>query len=92
MNNYKILDAYWYTPTFPGADPLLHALVGLPSISIVFVAIESGNNKWKCYMGWVPAETEKALAEQAIAAQGCKVAPEVAYAHFPALERKSFTT
>lgn len=96
MDKYKILDSYWYTSTFPGADVILHVIAGLPNIAVVFVAIDIGDGKWKCYMGWVPSPDnangadEKAL-EQLIAAHGAKVSEAVAIAHFPSLDPKGAT-
>lgn len=89
--NYKILKSYWYTPTFPGLDPLEHVVAHLPTIAVIFVAIETSEKKWKSYMGWHPVgpeateEGEKSV-EQLIARNGAKVSKEVACAHFPGLD------
>lgn len=100
MVGYKVLDAYWYTPTFPGADPVLHVAAGLPTIAVVFVAIATRTEEddealgWKCYMGWLPVTEQvnnnHAKAEQLIASQGAKVAKAVACAHFPGLSPDKF--
>ena len=81
---YKILGSFWYTPTFPGADPLQHNIYDLPNIVIGFVAIESRPGAWKCYMGWVPTSgNTPEQDEQRIASNGTKVSKEVACAYFP---------
>ena len=92
--NYKILNSYWYTPTFPGADPLLHVMANLPNIAVVFVAIESHENKWKCYMGWVPYgdDFDEKRLEQMVAQNGAKVDKAVACAHFPSFDPEGFQT
>lgn len=88
MAAYDILDTYWYTPTSPGQDPLQDAIMGLPSVAVVFVAIKSGDN-WKCYMGWVPTEMDPLPATMLVAGNGCKVNVRVAKAHFPTLAGNS---
>lgn len=89
--SYEILDSYFYTPTFPGADPMLHVVANLPTNWVLFVAIRSGADRWKCYMGWVPGKEGEEKAKQLIARNGCKVSKEVSVAHFPSLDPDKFT-
>lgn len=93
--NYKILADYWYTPTSPGADPATHVMMNLPNLAVIFVAIETGQGLWKCYMGWFPITdanaSERIKGQQLIAQNGAKVEKVVACAHFPNLDPEKFT-
>lgn len=96
MDKYKVLGSVWYTPPFPGLDPLQHVISNKPSISIVVVAIASGPDRdgWKAYIGWVPfdsqAEDGQNEAEQLVASNGAKMSKEVAFAHFPSLDPERY--
>lgn len=91
----KVVDSYWYTPTAPGFDPLMHGLLELSNVAIAFVAVETGReNTWKCYIGWAPYvlsdDAANAKMEDRIADSGAKVQKEVACAHFPQLDPTKF--
>lgn len=89
--NYKILGSDWFTPPLVGI--LFDALTGISeNICIGVVAIETGDGKWKAYIGYgVTGDKEK--DEQSIAANGVKLIPKsIAVAHFPALNPEDFVT
>lgn len=90
---YKIIDSYWYTPPFPGSDPVQTVMGNLPTLAIIFVAVDIGNGKWKCYMNWSPVsdDLKDTDAEQLVARNGAKVTIPVALAHFPKLSSEGVT-